>query len=661
MLFRRRTNSIIIVGIFLLWILFLFSIIARQDVKLISTNGLIHPEPEKVLQLKHEIQNDSPSDHINQSNVYNSLFQEYDIDVLLSLDSGQKCELYFKTLYSLDPNWNFDPNDKLSLKGFNSPEFNQFRKEKGKSKSLKSIQAEFSQTQLEENQQKVRDILSNFRIFNKCYIGTTSTNQLSWHPKSWLASLFEEKSTQSFLKGTHTFEKRFYPWLSGESPTYEDWSGVVHFDVPYSASPYNNPYWLNRFQNKFKGRGIVLTIGNQHVDSLIRLIRVLRALKNQYPIQIFVDEDFSQEAKDKIVDAARSNFTELPPSFDKVFDILGEDYINPEKGLPPQDIWFVNIKNTIVPSYWSLFKGFNKKLLANIFNSFEEYMLLDSDSVILENPEFFFNIKEYKQTGAYFFKDRSWDNRTQSSINFFKSLGPCLIDSVIFDIPMMTNHTLNREFFKGFKHYMESGLVLMDKKRHFNSILMMLQLSFFEPVDKNVYGEKEYFWLGMAFNGDESYEFEPNFAAAIGNFTDTNNSIKEVCSAHPAHLSAHDGHLLWINSGFQFCHRDDKGIIDYKTEASHGDRFSSDPDKLKIFYESLLRPNNGIIPPISLESTSSNGPTSGWSQDFRYCARKLYCAHSSIGNKDKPILGQVITFNDTSKNLMTYFGEIWMG
>ena len=65
----------------------------------------------------------------------------------------------------------------------------------------------------------------------------------------------------------------------------------------------------------------------------------------------------------------------------------------------------------------------------------------------------------------------------------------------MFDIPMMTQYTTHRELFKGLRLYMESGLVMIDKqrRRHFNSILMMNQLKFIHPFPIQC-GDKELFF-----------------------------------------------------------------------------------------------------------------------------------------------------------------------
>ena len=48
----------------------------------------------------------------------------------------------------------------------------------------------------------------------------------------------------------------------------------------------------------------------------------------------------------------------------------------------------------------------------------------------------------------------------------------------MFNIPIMTSYTLNRSFFKGLFHYMESGLVVLNRDMHYSSFLTMVQMNF---------------------------------------------------------------------------------------------------------------------------------------------------------------------------------------
>ena len=69
-----------------------------------------------------------------------------------------------------------------------------------------------------------------------------------------------------------------------------------------------------------------------------------------------------------------------------------------------QEVWFVNIYESINPQHRNLFAKFDFKLLASLFNSFNEFMLIDADTILMKSPEFFFNHQSYQQTGAFFSK-----------------------------------------------------------------------------------------------------------------------------------------------------------------------------------------------------------------------------------------------------------------
>ena len=122
------------------------------------------------------------------------------------------------------------------------------------------------------------------------------------------------------------------------------------------------------------------------------LIHLLRALDNKLPIQIVYYDDVNEESKRKIVTAAQEDFRSLPHSFEKVAHLFGDKYINSQgKGLQPQEIWFVNAYNSIHKNYRGKFSRFGNKLLASLFNSFSEFMLIDVDTVLMQPPEYFSN------------------------------------------------------------------------------------------------------------------------------------------------------------------------------------------------------------------------------------------------------------------------------
>lgn len=585
----------------------------------------------------------------------------------------------------------------------------------------------------QESEQGMTDYVSHFRLFNKCYIDGDNTPQIkrtekfTKYQKEFLEVLsetqpeleikpFVETEDESLINHNKNnlctdLEKRVYPWLSFSDPIFERWTGEKFYSPPKMSDfveskeifQFTSPKahrgrgadkpsyklaeskgcYLTKFKNAMNGKGIVLSIGNLHVDDTVRLIHLLRALNNPYPIQIVYYENLSKDTKQKIVHAARDQISALPKSFNKVHQYFPDDYLNEhDNGLPMQEIWFVNTWNTINDNYRGNFKKFANKFLAAVFNSFEEYILMDADTVPVQTPEFFFKLKGYVQKGAYFYQDRkAQEFRPISDGVIFKKLSPSIIDTTVFDIPIVSNHTLKLDFFAGMFHQMESGLVVIDRNRHFSSVLMMIQLNFFRAVTDRSYGDKELFWLAFMVNGDEGYEFNKFPAGAIGQRTPQKERLKsngkervsvEMCSAHPGHLNGEDGKTLaWFNSGFKFCGQSDK--VDYEKEFGHHNRFSNikSAQALKQLFSHPLRITEMVIPPFKnkLETLCDNDeeePKESWHMDKQYCNSYLWCAYSSIGGKTKDgsntrQVGRIVQFDQHATDLFAYYGDVWLG
>lgn len=665
-------------------------------------------------------------------------------DIVLNLNFQQRCDLYFKNLYLDDNNWFLDPNADLPLDHrfeFDYEPFRKLVKQEIKEKIAKDRKIDVKQVKEDETfeqivkdqyakfwdktmgiEQKITNYLSHMRIFNKCYLTNDNSYQISRNNDMIKkeAALRSQKDSRKFkytfnedLVNTKSFascnniESRVYKWLSFAFPIYERWTGEKFFTPPdmkkFMAYPEvftpsnpkfnlktgktiksdftgNQACFLNRFKNALNGKGIVLSIHNGHVDDTVRLIHLLRALNNHYPIQIVYYDALNDISKTKLVNAARNRLTDLPESFQKVSQFFPEDYLDGASGLPKQEIWFVNAYNAINIHYRKKFNGFANKFLATIFNSFEEYMLLDADSVLVQNPDYFFNLRNYVNQGAYFFRDRTAaEFRPLSDGKFFQKVTPSALDHLIFDIPIITKKTMNLEFFQGMRHFMESGLVMINRNLHFNSVLMMIQMNMFTPVTSRVYGDKEVFWLGFIANGDEEFKFNKYFAAAIGTETpeeDRKNPEgkaprgREVCSAHPGHINGEDGRsLLWFNSGYQFCSKE----VNFEEEVAKQERlkFIKDANTLKTYYENPIQLKHAVIPPFKnkWETMCSNvegEPNQGWRMDRGYCNSYLWCAYSSIGGKtkdggDNTQNGKFFEFDEKSVALFNYYGDVWVG
>lgn len=668
------------------------------------------------------------------SKVYNSIFNTHNIEsVIGNLDFDQRCQLYFQNLFIEDNNWIFNPNEDIRVHDRDHFRFDDWKRAKegdlkrdfASSKEIKEedvntkskefvafVRAKYDEfwNHILEYEQKIVDTISTMRIFNKCYLTNENKTQIKANNRfiqrqhKFVKALKSSGDSSRVLPFSATyqeklinvkrsnFEHRVYPWLSFEAPVYEDWRGNIYHGPPDLQAikkmktqklfpQKSSEFFLKQFKQACNGKGIVLSIGDQHVDDTMKLIHLLRALNNRLPIQIVYYDNLSRDTKQKIVTAAREKIYALPRSFQKVAQYFPEDYLSAEyDGLPKQEVWFVNTYNVIHSDYKDKFQKFGNKFLATLFNSFDEFMLIDADTVLFKNPHFFFNLDGYKKTGTFFFKDRTPDTRHRDSDSyFFKKITPSPVDQVMFNIPLVSSYTLNREFFKDNEfHYMESGLVLLNRDRHFSSILLMLQMYFYHPVSDRIHGDKEVFWLAMATNGDESYYFNNNFAAAIGELTPQKYRKKddgrepdslELCSPHPGHIDSHDGKtLLWMNSGFQYCGKADQ--VNFKEEKDKKTRLQwlRTVDAFRKFYYSPLKITHAIIPPLDLSPADNidNEPRHGWFMDNQYCKAYLWCAYSSIGGKTEDggnnrLVGQVVEFDQRQQDLMTYFGDIWVG
>ncbi|CAN3487163.1 putative alpha-1,3-mannosyltransferase Mnn1p [Diutina catenulata] len=569
--------------------------------------------------------------------------------------------------------------------------------------------------------------LSMVRVFNKCYI--TSDNQIEARanaelvksqrdrfknylgPKERFQPTYKDKLLDQ-VKSCSVLEKRVYPWLSAEYPVFERWDGSILLEPPV-MSKYGFPYvptnatafqsrnkpitkgwrstidrdscFFHKFKKAMNGKGIVLSIGDHHVDDTIGLIRTFRALENRLPIQIVYFDNLSDESKQKIVKAGRDVLVDMPPSFDEIKANYSDNYLLHKNengagvGLIPQEIWFVNVNKAIGSKYRNKFDKFGNKFLAALFNSFAEYALVDSDTVLVKPPSWLFEQEKYQKAGAFFYKDRTASFfRPVHDGEFWKRMSPGTVEQTVFNLPVIGPHTTARSYFEGMEHYMESGVVTIDRNTHFSSVIMMLQLNLVGPTQSRSAGDKELIWLGFAMNGDEQYQFDDLAAAGIGELTIPEDSKtkdgafrkgKEVCSNHPAHLSDVDRSLVWFNSGFQFC---SKPETNYEKEFDKKIRFSflKTLDDFTNYFTSRMKVRVAIIPPfygksLIKQENDEDEFKEGWNKEWNYCASYMYCAHSQIGGTKNGLsnaqVGEVITFSPDQYKVFDFLGDVWMG
>ncbi len=551
---------------------------------------------------------------------------------------------------------------------------------------------------VKEVDEKIMDAITHLRIYSKCFLKEKhiKNHKQQIFPKKELSNTNstiikpnqKQLKKRSLLFGTidsdynsevmcHDSEIRLFPWLSGQYPIFTRWDGKVYQGIPNIESIMTtgkdkkrikpNTCYMEFMRKSFNGKGIVFSISNSYVNVAIKLISVLRALDNKLPIEFVHDEgELNDDSKQRLIDSGRNDIILTPEITQLLKNLKPGTYTNE---FPKQEIWFVDVTRAVSKDYREgIFVGFSKKLLATIFSSFDETLLVDADTVLLIPPEQFFELDSYKETGAVFYKDREIDLRIgKSDTDFFRSLLPTQLDSDIFGIPLSTNFTLNNRYLgQGFEHLQESGVVAIKRSNHFSGLLIATQLVIWIPSRSRVWGDKELFWLGQSIAGNENYHFNRNAAGAVGEISkqeyrpNSKQSI-ELCSTHPAHVSDHDDHtLLWINSGFQTCKLSNAAEKDLTTWLFK-DRFV-DVEQLRNYYESPLKIEYVLIPPdggIHIKSPPSGEPDKSW----RYgglCFGHSWCSYDVIGpGTPMEKRGNFIKYNKHEIAVFDYLGAIW--
>ena len=521
----------------------------------------------------------------------NYLFSEYqnftklfggDVSAIKSKPLQEKCTAFFNYYDKIHPEWELkatdDDNPQFDKGIVNKNEFFVSKYAKIKLGNPEYVSKEPPKFPYEDkltineifkrrygktkaSAQTMADTATIMRLYGKCFLGQDNENQAQF--KKYTKSLFPFSNNQ-----LPTFE------LVGndtdpvaEFPIYDEINKFTQQTHKFDPLTDNLIDFIHKNSN---GRGIVISASTRHSRDLVKLIRVLRALNNKLPIQVIHKSDLNRNSRTIITHAATSDidsFLGLKLSKDQKSYLpdldLKRDYSKYGSEFPKQELWFVNIAGSIERKFKYAFPGYGNKILAMLFSSFKEILLLDADTVPLSNIEDFFNSDEYKESSAYFFLDRALrDHNDYIETNFFSQLFPAnkvSMDS-LFNIPLATEKTLGNKYMTGWRHLQEAGVVAINKRDHYLGILMMLPLLLWkDPVKSSIWGEKEMYWLGLSMAGDENYQFNKYGAASVGELTTNPNhtyypstKAHELCSTHPGHVDK-NGKLLWINSGFSYC------------------------------------------------------------------------------------------------------------
>jgi alpha 1,3-mannosyltransferase len=195
--------------------------------------------------------------------------------------------------------------------------------------------------------------------------------------------------------------------------------------------------------------------------------------------------------------------------------------------------------------------GWAAKPMAMLLSSFREVILIDADVLFFVDPALLLSDPEYLRLGALFFRDRLLAPADHA--DFITESLPS---------PLSQNILQSNRWWSGTsQHMQESGVVVVDKWRHFVALLLATRLNGPDRdgndalgkkgVYQMMYGDKETFWLSWEMAGDTDYAFYDGRAGQIGIVTPSSTEIgrvdeEEMCGKQLLHTSR-EGRPLWLN------------------------------------------------------------------------------------------------------------------
>lgn len=245
--------------------------------------------------------------------------------------------------------------------------------------------------------------------------------------------------------------------------------------------------------------------------------------------------------------------THLITSLQKVYhsDLQFQLFYNGNDDLSPDNQSKLSkLTNVIVTNLAKLttaeLNGWGSKPFCILNSMFEETVLVDADTVFLQDPSTLFNDPGYKKHGTLFFKDRifySGPNALILAKEWISNPSASLKESAF-----MEGHT---------SHHMESGVVVINKSTNaWFGLLLICRLNSHihrDLIYKEFYGDKETFWFAFEILGLEYY-LNAMHGGAVGQKSEDVRDNDGRDQAVELTVCGHIGHLdyeqkpLWVNN-----------------------------------------------------------------------------------------------------------------
>ncbi|RSL67631.1 hypothetical protein CEP53_002886 [Fusarium sp. AF-6] len=218
-------------------------------------------------------------------------------------------------------------------------------------------------------------------------------------------------------------------------------------------------------------RGVVITASGANFGIAATAVLMLRHVGSKLPVQLFLDSASEYERK-----LCNTSLASLD-----VQCLNMDDFLHLPKSA-----------NYTTPH----FEKFEFKAFALIFSSFQNILFLDSDAFPIRKPDYLFDVEPYKSHGLVVWPD-FW----------LPTISPLFYEIAEAQMP---NRTMN-------SRASESGIMLYDKARHADSLLLAAYYNFYGKYYYQLHsqgawgsGDKETFTQGAVVLGNPFWQVKQN-------------------------------------------------------------------------------------------------------------------------------------------------------
>lgn len=490
--------------------------------------------------------------------------------------------------------------------------------------------------------ESMHSYLSQVRAFDKCFLGKVGHG--SYNSDRAVIEK-QRKRLDMVLNGgdaslahdgvpfeshsCHQIEIKQFPWLLHEFPKTLRYDEKIGTRRKTWSTNSPDKCFLQEMKASLESKGISMYVSDTDILELLRSVRVMRALNNRLPIQIVHTSALSEKSKSQLVEIARGG-------------------LNKNK---PQHITFVDISDSVDEMYIDLFEQNDGLLAASIFNTFEEVLVLHPKTVLMAEPNDFFESRKYKQSGSLFFESlRPKPEVTSQEVEYLKMLYPSVEDTIVFNQAQVPDTLLTRNDSE--TKMINMRLFVLDHKRHFTKLLAMINMEIYNPVIKEVFGSDSTMRLAFSSSGDDALEIERDTLVFTGSDALSGwNGKAKFCSTHQTYTSgSHTQSMLWSDLGFKYCDE----YVNYESELAQNGLlgfFKTKEDLMSLFegkenLTHIVRPKETIL-------------SSGWSfEETTYCNQRMWCIMKSEGTVESPFeITESLT--PSAKNQLDMIGNAW--